>query len=666
MVSMPACTTSEADGGQALRLRLAAALDLHKQVRLAEAAQHYEAILRDDPDAYDALQLFGVLSMQTGKPQQAAELFARALTLRPLVASLHANFALAMKEIGRWDKAIVSYEKATSLQPDFAEALHGKGVVFAGLCRWEEALACFGQAIALKPDFAEAYCDRGNVHWQLNRDDACLRDYDQAIALRPDYAPAHFNRGVALRRLARFGEAVETFDALIRLAPAHVEAEVNRAETLRSQCQFEEAARSYRRAIALKPNIFEAHFGLGVALRSLGQHAEAVPRFRRAIELYGGHAEPFFMLGASLQALRRFDEAILALDKAVALDPSHLAAHHERGLALHRAKRAPEAIESFNRVIALAPDSADAHLSRALCRLTLGDYTGGCADYEWRSKTKAGAFRRALRGPAWSGAESLQSKTIFIHGEQGFGDLFQFGRYALLASAMAGQVILSVPQSLAPFFRQWEPRVVIIGDDDASPEFDLHCPLMSLPRAFGTTVANIPSLVPYLAVDAARIEAWRARLGDDGLKIGVCWRTGNEHVDVGRSFDPIHLSALAQVPGVRLISLQLRGGPAPRAVESFDTLKADAGIFTETAAAIMACDLVVTCDTAVAHLAGALGAPTWVALKFMAEWRWLMDRADSPWYPTARLFRQRTDGDWMPVFAEMKAALIESVRSHSL
>jgi tetratricopeptide (TPR) repeat protein len=644
--------------------RLPQALALHTRGRLSEAEALYESILRDDPSMIDAIQLLGILSIQMSRHERAVGLLTLGLQLSPKAAGLHANLGVALKELGQLDKAIGCYDNATALQPHYPEAFYNKGVALAALKRFPEALASFAQAIAQKPDYAEAYCDRGNVRLELHGDATCLDDYDRATSLQPGYALAHLNRGVALRRLDRVDEALAAFDRSVILQPDHAEAHFNRAEALRNLSRFDEAAHAYQRAVDLDPGYCRAHLGRGVALRSLGRFEEAVTSFARACQLDPNQAEIHVMLGTALQALKRYDEAIACFDKALALNPRDLQVQCERGVSLHRLKRIDEAIACFDKVIALKPDFSEAYLSRAFFRLTLGDYLPAWRDYEWRLKARAASFPRNFSRAAWSGAESLAGKTLFVQAEQGFGDMFQFGRFALLASEQAAHVILEVPPSLVALFRQWEPQISIVGADREPPDFDHHCPLMSLPGAFATTLDNIPYRVPYLRASDERIAAWNTILGRKGLKIGVCWHAGNQNVDPGRSFEVTHLSALSRMPGVRLISLQFGDGAKQLEergeglrIETFAALGGDVGAFLQTAALIKACDLVVTCDTAVAHLAGALGVPTWIALKFVPEWRWLLDRPESPWYPSVRLFRQPTDGDWAPVFDEIKNAL---------
>jgi hypothetical protein len=281
--------------------------------------------------------------------------------------------------------------------------------------------------------------------------------------------------------------------------------------------------------------------------------------------------------------------------------------------------------------------------------------------YEWRSKIDGAAASRCGSEALWLGDQALAGKTLFLHSEQGLGDTIQFCRYALLAEARGAQVVMSVQDSLRRLLRRLSPTIQIIGETQHPPEFDFHCPLLSLPRAFGTTADTIPAAGRYLSAEGERVERWRQALGNHGFKVGICWQGGVSRVDMGRSFPLAMLHRIASLPGVRLISLQ-KG----RGCEQLDALPAgmlvqvpgdgfDAGpdAFLDTAAVLENMDLVITSDTAMAHLAGALGRPTWVVLKRVPDWRWFLERADSPWYPGHRLFRQQRWGDWQGVFDEI-------------
>jgi hypothetical protein len=337
-------------------------------------------------------------------------------------------------------------------------------------------------------------------------------------------------------------------------------------------------------------------------------------------------------------------------------------------------QRHAEALENYDRVIALRPDDAEAYWNRSHCLLALGQFDAGWRLFEWRKRLGQSSGHRAFPQPVWLGQDGLAGKTLFIHWEQGFGDTLQFCRYAALATARGARVVVSVQDPLRRVIASLGPAVEVIGGCASPREFDWHCPMMSLPLAFGTTLETIPWVTPYLAADTAAVAAWRGRLaGLCGLRVGVCW-AGNSRpdqpaaraIDRRRSIGLARLAPLAEVAGVQLVSLQkgdaageVAGAQAGLVLHDWTDALQD---FADTAALIEALDLVITVDTAVAHLAGALGKRVWVLNRFDACWRWLLGRDDSPWYPTARLFRQPAPGDWDSVVGAVAAALRELVR----
>jgi len=344
------------------------------------------------------------------------------------------------------------------------------------------------------------------------------------------------------------------------------------------------------------------------------------------------------------------------------LAPDLAIAYYNRGNVLKGMQRLPEAVRSFDRAIELAPDFEDAHKNRATTTLLMGNFERGWELYERRNAGATTPHSGHLPG----GDENLQGKALLIRAEQGLGDTIQFCRYALLAAARGADVTLAVQDPLVTLLKCLQPRVTITGMGTPSSGFDYHVPLLSLPRLFRTRMNNIPATIPYLAADSNRIETWKKRIGTSGYRIGICWQgaAGGE-VDVGRSFPVRHFETIAGISGLRLISLQKNAGveqlldlPSAMRVETFgDALDAGPDAFVDTAALMESLDLVITSDTAVAHLAGALGRPVWVALSHVPDWRWLMDRKDSTWYPTMTLFRQPARGDWAGIFAAMRTSL---------
>jgi len=568
----------------------------------------------------------------------------------------------------RYDEALASYDRAATLRPDDAHAFYNQGTVLLVLGRHEEALACFGRAISLDPLHAEAHMNRGLALQGLLRYEDSLASYDEAIALRPGWADAYNDRGTALHNLGRHEEALASHDQAAALNPECADACYNQGNALLSLQRHTEALARYDRAICLKPDHVDAGFNRGSALLNLGRYGEALASFERTAALRPDHADACYNQGIALMGLERHAEALSRLDRAICLKPDYADACTNRGNALRNLRRYDEARASYDRSIALQPGNAWACLNKAELELGLGNFRGGWPLYESRWDLEdVRRHRRHFPQARWRGAEPLDGKTILLHSEQGLGDTIQFSRYVPLLAERGAEVVLEAPRSLARLLAGLRGGAAIVACGDRLPAFDLHCPLMSVPGIVGTVVETIPARMPYLAAEPKLVAHWRERLPPAGMRIGIAWQ-GNPSgaIDRGRSAALANFAPLACVPGVRLISLQKHHGldqldrlPAGMAVETMGP-DFDSGpdAFVDAAAVIMSLDLVISTDTAIVHLAGALDRPVWVALKAVPHWAWMMDRDDSPWYPSALLFRQSSDGDWQGVFERMAAKLI--------
>ena len=577
-------------------------LRLHQQGRFADAERVYREVLQHAPAHFDALHLLGVLGLQAGRTEAGVELIANAIRQNPDSWGAHNNLGNGLRELGRLDAALGSFDRAIALRPDFAEAHNNRGMVLQNLRRRDDALFSFEKAIALKPDYAEAYNNRGVMLQELDRFVDARASFDAAIAARPDYAEAYNNRGNARKHLSDLEGAVADFD----------------------------------KAIALRPD----------------------------------YAAACYNRGTVLQEQRRFDDALAGLDRAIALQPDHAEAYNNRGLVLQDLKRPDDAVASFARTIALKPDYAEAYVNQSVCLLQLGRFAQGWRLYEWRKKTEQPFGDRSFAQPLWLGKDDISNRTVFVHWEQGLGDTVQFARFAKLLTARGASVVMSVQQPLYRLLAQMHPDIQVINQDDVPGAFDFHCPLMSLPLALGTTLENIPAREPYLFADESLRQAWQARLPPKTKpRIGIVWSGGPKHKnDRQRSIDlPTFASLLAD--NVHWISLQkeLRESEAAALarLDHVERCGEQLQDFADTAALIDALDLVIAVDTSVAHLAGAMGKQVWILLPYNADWRWLLDRSDSPWYPTARLFRQDGTRSWSNVLADVRGALDEFVRSRS-
>ncbi len=578
---------------------LTRALALHQAGDLAQAEQLYRKIIGAKPDHFSALHMLGVLRHQCGDHEEADRLIQRATALKSDYAVEYYNRGNGLQDLKQLDEAVASYDKAIALKPYFAEAHNNRGNALQNLKRLDEAVISYDKAIALRPDYIEAYYNRGNALQNLKRFDQALASYDKAIALKPDYVDAYNNRGAPLRDLKRLEEAVTSFD----------------------------------KAIALKPDFAEAHNNRGNALLNL----------------------------------KRLDEAVISYDKAIALKPDFAKAHYNRGNALWGLKRLDEALASYDRAIALKPDYAEAHYSQSHCLLLMGRLEEGWRQYEWRKKKAEPVGVRAYSQPLWLGKD-IPGKTLFIYCEQGVGDTIQFYRYGKLIKARGTRVVMSVQESLLRLLKQSSSDIRIINHNEVPSAFDYHCPMMSLPLALGTTLTTIPSEQSYILADEQLRKVWNARLPQRTKpRIGVVWSGNPNHKnDHNRSIDFATLLPLFSTDAHWIfLQKELRHNDFAllRVLHQVVLLGGELKDFSETAAVVDVLDLVITVDTAIAHLAGAMGKQVWILLPYIPDWRWLLDRSDTPWYPTARLFRQDDTRSWEKVVERVRMALRDLVQN---
>ena len=514
-------------------------------------------------------------------------------------------------------------------QPEHPDTLNLLGLAAAQSGRPLEAADLFTRALRGAPGNPTLHGHLGIVLRNLGRHDEAIQCFDRALALQPNLASAHNNRGSALADIQRHEEAVASFERAIAANAGYAQAWYNLGNSQSALRRLDAAIASYRQAIALDAAFADAHNNLGVALAERNAHEDAIASYRRAIALQPQFAEAYNNLGAALGDLRRYDEAIAAFERSIALDPEY----------------------------------ADAHWNLALYRLLLGDFARGWAGYEWRwQQDQVARFKRDYSQPLWRGTESVSGKTMLLYAEQGLGDMLQFCRYASRVAGLGATVVLEAPPALQSVLSGLQGVAQVVAQGNALPAFDIHCPVTSLPLAFNTTADTIPRDVPYLAADAARVALWQTKLGAKTKpRVGLAW-SGNVLPDPNRSMTLADALALL-TDGVEIISLQKEIRAADAALLAARTdirhYGDDLKDFADTAALIACVDLVISIDTSVAHLAGALGKPLWVMLPYNPDWRWMVDREDCLWYPSARLFRQTTIGDWREVLQRVRAALHE-------
>jgi len=495
--------------------------------------------------------------------------------------------------------------------------------------------------------------------------------YRRSLALRPGDDDTLNNLGAILHRLGRQEEAAACFAGVLEIAPDHAEAHNNLANALQLQGRIDEAVVHYRRAIALKPGYGEAYSNLGSALQLLGDLDGAETAYARALALRPGLADAHSNLGTLYSLQARMGEAALCFEQALALRPDYPEAFNNLGNVLQWDGRLDLAVAAYERAARLRPNFAGAHMNLGMALLSAGQFERGWREYEWRwaSEQFSHAMRRLPR-PQWTG-EAAEGRTILIHAEQGFGDTLQFCRLVPLVAARGLRVVLEVQRPLLRLLGRLAGVEAVIGHGDPLPDFDLHCPMLSLPAALGLTLDDIPA-APYLSPDPGDAARWRRRVEAEAkgaVTVGLVWagsaRMQSQElaaVDRRRSMAWERMAPLLDCPGVRFFCLQ-KDGPRPPAAAGMVDVMPECGDFAETAALLANLDLLISVDTAMVHLAGGLGRPVWVLNRFDSCWRWLRDRDDSPWYPSARLFRQPRAGDWDTVLGRVRATL-ERVAIH--
>jgi len=542
-----------------------------------------------------------------------------------------------------------------------ALALHRQG-------RLRDAEKIYTRVLKAAPDHFDALNLLGTIKAQLGRVGEAHRLLSAAVKLNPRAPQAWANLGQVLHALKRDRDALECFDKALALNPDDIGIVNNRADVLLSLRRTEEALAAFRQVLARVPQHPQARLGSGIAHAALGALDEAVADFDRALTLAPGHPAAHFNRGIALYDLGRYAEAVAAHDSALAAAPDHAGALLNRGRALAALNRFDDAIASYGKAQALRKDDADVHFMESLALLTLGDYRRGFEKYEWRWRRSGMPEQKSRGRPLWRGDYPLARKTVLLHAEQGFGDTIQFARYVPLLAANGAKVVLEVQPELTALMARLEGAAAVIARGTAAPPFDVHCPLGSLPLAFKTESATVPANIPYLSADNARLAKWSARIGAlERPRIALAWAGNPSHLnDRNRSVPFAKLAPLLSIPA-RFVSIQrdVRGEDAiALAGDSRVTnLGAELDNFADTAALIAQCDLVIAVDTAVAHLAGAMGRPLWMLLPFAPDWRWTLDGETSPWYPTARLFRQTSLGDWDGVIARVGEVLKRFVQS---
>ncbi len=642
---------------------------LQAQGKMAEAAEALRAAMRLDPARPEPQASLGAVLLGLGRRDEAIVVLRALLAAQPANAMAEYNLANAIaadETPTNLADALEHYDRAVALHPRYAEAHANRAAILRRMERYDEAEAGFRTALTLNPNSGLAHYNHGLLLGEQNRPALALAAHERAIALAPDLAQAHSHRGNMLSALRRHDEAMTAHRKALSLSPNDAQLHHNLGLSLGHEMLNHEAAAAQGRAIALDPGYAPAHAALAGILAELDRPDEALAEARRALALEPDLALGHSALGQALLAKGDFTGAETAFTVAAAHRLNVGQSHVNLGVARFRQGRLAEAETDYLRAIDLHPDTWEAHYNLGVLRLQQGRYAEGWADFE--ARLQAPDRRRSearYTPPPWMG-EDLSGKTILLHGEQGLGDIIQCARFIPQVAALGARVLVEAHGALGRLLDQMPGVARYLEIPDPLAPADYHAPLFSLPNRLGVTVKMLPGAIPYLTVNPELTAAWRQKLDAafprPGPRVGVVW-SGNvkAKVDRGRSIPLAAFAPLAHAIGAPLISLQkqfgleqLDGLPPGMTVQTLDAAY-DAGDMADTAAVIQALDLVVACDTSVAHLAGALGAPVWLAINKFSDWRWLSERTDSPWYPSVRIYRQPVADDWDGVFQAMAA-----------
>lgn len=647
-------------------------LTCHQVGRHALALHYIGQAIQLAPDFAEAHNNRGIVFLAQGNLEEAAASLQRSLSLKPDVATTHNNLGNAFRRLKKLDQAVASLRQALRLQPDLAEAHNNLGIALVEQGQLAAAVDSFQTALALKPDYPEACFNLATALHARGDLEATIFNLQRALQLKPDFAAAYNSLGVALKCAGRLNDAAVNLQQVLRLQPDFSAAYCNLGSVQIDQGQFDDAVISLQHALRLQPELAAAHYNLGLAFLNMGRPAESIPCLQQALRLRPDFAEAQLNLALAFRNREEPNAIIARFQRAVQLKPDSAAAHNNLGNALLQEGRLDEAVASLEQALHFKPDYAEARQNLGMAWLLGGNYEQGWPEYEWRLQCKPTALPQ-FEQPRWDGSP-LEGRTVLLLAEQGLGDTLQFIRYTTLVRDRGGRVLAAIPNSLRPLLSRCAGIDQFTSSNFSPPacpaslpEFDVYCPLLSLPGILQTTLATIPADVPYLFADADLKCHWQQELNNfSSFRIGIAWQ-GDPHfwADRQRSIPLARFAPLVRFDGVQVFSLQKGFGTEQleaftersAVVELGSRLDVRDGAFMDTAAIMESLDLVITSDTAIAHLAGGLGVPVWVVLPFAPDWRWLLYRDDSPWYPSMRLFRQTESGNWDEVFERLVAEL---------
>ena len=611
-------------------------------------------------------QLKSVLNLYThGKLQQALSESSQMLERFPNSVVLYNISGASNAALKRFDAAIDSYQQALRIKPDYAEVHNNMGSVMKDKGDLEQAIESYQQAKRIKPDYAVAHNNMAKAMKDKGDLEEAIESYKQALRIKPDYAEVHNNMGNALSIKGDLAEAIESYKKALRIKPNFAGAYNNMANAMKDKGDLEEAIESCKQALKIKPDYADAYYNMANAMKDKGDLAEAIESYKQALKIKPNYASAYYNMGNALNEKGSPEAAIDSYKQAIKIQPNYADAYSNMGIALTDKGDVEAAIDSYKQALKIKPNFADAYYNFSLLYLLLGDLDKGFKYYEWRLKMiKERHVAPARTNLIWDGEKSLNGKHFVVYEEQGLGDIIQFCRYLPVLEQKGANVTFKVKSNLHALLRTLDSKTSLNTSLPEENKIDFESPLMSLPYLLKTSWKLIPITSPYLYADQSKVTTWGEKLSKDSFKVGICWQGGTTKIDVGRSFSLSLFEGISKIPNVQLISLHKGEGEGQITNIDFDVTTLGSGFdagqdaFLDTAGVMMNCDLIITSDTSVAHLAGALGRPTWVALQYVPASFWMLERPDSLWYPTMTLFRQKSRGDWVGVFDTIEQNLI--------
>lgn len=633
-----------------------------RAVRLKpDFAEAYRSLLQLEPDNISASLALGSVFEKRNQFRDALVCYREALQRNPRAVDLFVAIGCLLEKMDRHGDAETVFREALQTHPDNAELHLYLGQVLYRQERTAEAATCFEQAVALKSDFLTAWRELASVYRVLDRPEAMIKAYESIVALSPDDTTARFKLGCAYQGMGRLDAAVRCYTELLPLVPDSPHCLNNLACARMGRGDVEAAMRCFEECVSRFPDFAEGRFNFGRALKEMGEIDGVIREMQAAIRLCPDMHAAYNELGIALSAKRHYQKAIDHYQQVLRIKPGHGPAYYNIACALQEMGAYESAIDYYQQAIDANPDFAEAHFNKALLLLLLGHYREAWPEYEWRFKRSdmKDKYWSRFDVPAWDGGD-IKGKWLYVQNEQGLGDTLQFVRFMPLLKALGANVVFEAKEQLMPLLKSAAGIDILVSREtgEIPPCVDCYTYLFSLPLLLDITLDKLPAECPYLCAENSKIDFWRRRLDGDDLKIGLAWAGNPDNPDDKYRSVPLeHFAPLAQLGGVRILGLQ----KGPRADEAktvswknhIENLGDALQDFSDTAAVMANLDLVISVDTAIVHLAGALGRPVWNLRHARPYWVWMRDRTDSPWYPSMKLYRQRTPGNWAPVIRQV-------------